>query len=429
MERFFFNGGIFLRNYNNRISIMSFDVEKVRKDFPILSKTLEGGKKLVYLDSSATAQKPQCVIDAVADFYKDKNSNIHRSAHALSMAATQAYEDARKTLCDFFGAPKNFTGIFTRGTTESLNLVAACYGAANLKEGDEILLTQMEHHANIVPWQMIALRTGARVHAANILPDGSLDLEDFKSKLSPKTKIVSVAQASNVLGTVNPLGEISTLVRKYSPAVFSVDAAQSAPHYLASLRDFDCDFISISGHKCYGPTGIGMLIGKTELLDAMPPYQGGGDMIDSVSWEGTTFRPSPERFEAGTPNIAGAVGFARAVQYMESLDRNAARAHEEELLEFTTAELSKIDGLKIFGRAKGKLAIISFAVEGVHPHDISSLLNAGGIGIRTGHHCAEPLMKTLGVPSTCRASFTFYNTLEEAAYFAERLKHALDILR
>ena len=408
---------------------MGFDVEKVRKDFPILSKTLEGGKKLVYLDSSATAQKPQCVIDAIVDFYRDKNSNIHRSAHALSMAATQAYEDARKTLCGFFGAPKDFTGVFTRGTTESLNLVAACYGAANLKEGDEILLTQMEHHANIVPWQMIALRTGARVRAANILPDGSLDLDDFKSKLSARTKIVSVAQASNVLGTVNPLGEISALVRKYSPAALSMDAAQSAPHYLANLGDFDCDFISVSGHKCYGPTGIGMLIGRTELLDAMPPYQGGGDMIENVSWERTTFRPAPERFEAGTPNIAGAIGFGAAIDYMAKIDKQAAHAHESALLERLTRGLEEIKGLKIFGNAKGKVAVVSFAIDGVHPNDIASLLDADGIAVRTGHHCAEPLLTMLDKFSLTRASLAFYNTAEEVDYFVKSLSRAVRLLK
>ena len=291
---------------------MDFDVEKIRRDFPALSQTLDSGRKLVYFDNAATAQKPQCVIDAVCRFYSRDNANIHRSAHELAGRATRGYEGAREKIEKFFNAPEDYCAVFTRGATESLNLVASSWGRANLKSGDEILVTKMEHHANIVPWQITAEITGAKLVAADILEDGSLDMRDFQNKLNPKTKIVSVAHASNVLGTVNDIAAIGELARK-NGSVFSIDAAQSAPHMLDDLSAVKCDFISLSGHKCFGPTGIGTLIGRRELLDSMPPYQGGGDMIENVSWERTTFRPAPERFEAGTPNIAGAIGFGAAI--------------------------------------------------------------------------------------------------------------------
>ena len=329
---------------------MDFDVEKIRRDFPALSQTLDSGRKLVYFDNAATAQKPQCVIDAVCRFYSRDNANIHRSAHELAGRATRGYEGAREKIEKFFNAPKDYCAVFTRGATESLNLVASSWGRANLKSGDEILVTKMEHHANIVPWQITAEITGAKLVAADILEDGSLDMRDFQNKLNPKTKIVSVAHASNVLGTVNDIAAIGELVRK-NGSVFSIDAAQSAPHMLDDLSAVKCDFISLSGHKCFGPTGIGTLIGRRELLDSMPPYQGGGDMIENVSWERTTFRPAPERFEAGTPNIAGAIGFGAAIDYMAKIDKQAAHAHESALLERLTRGLEEIKGLKIFGNA------------------------------------------------------------------------------
>ncbi len=408
---------------------MNFDVEKIRRDFPILSRSVNGGKRLVYLDNAATAQKPKCVVDAISNFYLNENANIHRSAHYLSQLATKKYEGAREAVAKFLNAPESFVGIFTSGATDSLNLIAQSWCGENLRGGDEILLTQMEHHANIVPWQMAARKAGAKVVVADITPDGALDMDSFRSLLSERTRIVSIAQASNVLGTINPLEEICQLVRAKTRAIVSVDAAQSSPHYLADLAKIDCDFLSLSAHKCYGPTGIGMLFGRREILDKMPPYQGGGDMIDSVSWGCTTFRNSPERFEAGTPHIAGAVGFAAAVEYMMSLDKDAVRAHEDALLKRATERLEKIGGLKIYGDTKSKLAITAFSCEGAHPNDISILLDAAGIAVRTGHHCAEPLHKTLGVDTTCRASFAFYNTLEEADIFADALERALKTLR
>lgn len=298
---------------------------------------------------------------------------------------------------------------------------------ANLKPGDEILLTQMEHHANIVPWQIAAEHTGAEIKVVKILPDGSLDMGDLKNKLSEKTKIVSVAHASNVLGTINDIAAIGAMAHS-AGAKFCVDAAQSAPHFLDDISKSNCDFLSLSAHKLFGPTGIGALIAKREILDSMPPYQGGGDMIDSVSWSGTTFRPSPERFEAGTPDIAGAFGFSAAIDYLRKLDIPAAREHEHRLLDQLTKRLSDIKNLKIFGAAKDKVCVVSFSVAGVHPNDISVLLNASGIAIRTGHHCAEPLMGTLGVDATARASLAFYNTAEEVDFFADKLERAVAML-
>ncbi len=405
---------------------MPFDPLKIRQDFPILSENLEGGK-LVYLDNGASAQKPLCVIEREAEFYSHEYSNIHRSAHELSRRSTIAYEDARKAVAKFLNVPQNYSVIFTRGATESLNIVAQSWGGQNLKASDEILLTQMEHHANIVPWQIVAQKTGARIKVVGILADGSLDLDDLKSKLTGATKIISLAHASNVLGTVNDIAEISKLAKSVG-AKLSVDAAQSAPHFLDDMSKSDCDFLSFSAHKCFAPTGVGVLIGKTEILNAMPPYMGGGDMIETVSWEGTTFRNAPERFEAGTPNIAGVVAFAEALKYLENLDKAAVKIHEEKLLKIATEGLSQIKDLQIFGTAKNKLPIISFLVKGVHPNDISTMLDTYAIAVRTGHHCADPLTKTLGIMGSTRASFAFYNTQEEAQFFVDTLKKILKIL-
>ena len=406
---------------------MKFDVQKIRRDFPALDQKMRGGHTLVYFDNGATAQKPQCVIDAVANFYEHDNANIHRSAHELSERATCAYEAARAKILKFLNAPDTYCPVYTRGTTESLNIVAQSWGQANLRKGDEILLTQMEHHANIVPWQITAQKTGAKIAVARILPDGSLDMEDFEAKLSERTKIISIAHASNVLGTVNDIATISALAKKFG-AKLSIDAAQSSPHMLDDLSKIDCDFLSMSGHKCFAPTGIGALVAKREILDSMPPYQTGGDMIEDVAWEGTTFRPAPERFEAGTPHIAGAIGFGVAMDYLSNLDRAAVHEHERALCRRMHERLSEIPNLKIFGDAKDKVSVVSFAVAGVHPNDISVMLDASAIAIRTGHHCAEPLMKTLGVESTARASLTFYNTLEEVDYFADTLKRTITLL-
>ena len=407
---------------------MNFDVYKIRKDFPILSQTLKCGKPLVYFDNAATAQKPLAVIDAVANYYKQDNANIHRSAHELSERSTCQYENARTKILKFLNAsPEKYTAVYTRGTTESLNIIAQSWGQENLKQGDEILLSEMEHHANIVPWQITAQKTGAKIQVAKILKDGSLDMEDFQSKLSEKTKIVSIAHASNVLGTINDVQTICKLAKKVGAKV-SIDSAQSSPHMLDDLSKIDCDFLSMSGHKCFAPTGIGALVAKTDILNAMPPYQSGGDMIESVSWQGTTFRPAPERFEAGTPHIAGAIGFATALEYLMSIDIESAKNHEHMLLQRLTERLAEIPQVEIFGTSENKVAVASFTCRNIHPNDISVMLNASGVAIRTGHHCAEPLMHTLGVDATARASLAFYNTLEEVDIFADALKHAIDIL-
>ncbi len=407
---------------------MKFDVQKIRNDFPVLSQILKSGKPLVYFDNAATAQKPNAVIEAVENFYKRDNANIHRSAHELSERATRGYESARAKILKFFGANDDlYCTVFTRGATESLNIVAHSWGGDNLKCGDQILLTEMEHHANIVPWQMVAQKTGAEILVAKILPDGSLDMDDFENKLSDRVKIISIAHASNVLGTINDIEKISVLAKKFG-AKLSVDGAQSSPHAIDDISKLNCDFLSVSAHKCFGPTGCGALIARREILDAMSPYQTGGDMIESVSWQNTTFRPAPERFEAGTQNIAGAIGFGAAVDYLSSIDLDGARKHEHYLLEHLTSRLQEIPSVKIFGTAKEKTALASFVCGNIHPNDISIMLNASGVAIRTGHHCAEPLMKTLGVDGTARASLAFYNTIEEIDIFATALHRAVDIL-
>lgn len=404
---------------------MAFDVYKIRKDFPILSYQTEGGS-LVYFDNAASAQKPACVIDCEAEFYRSSYSNIHRSAHELSRKSTIAFENARKVVSEFFNAPKDFSTIFTRGATEGLNIVAFCYGQKFLKAGDEVILSQMEHHANIVPWQIVASRTGAKIKVADILPNGELDMQNLKSLITDRTKIISICHASNVLGSINDISEIAKLARSVG-AIFNVDAAQSSPHCLDDLTKFDCDFISVSAHKCFGPSGVGALIGRTHLLNEMDVWQGGGDMIENVSWEKTTFRPAPEKFEAGTPNIAGAVAFARALQYLKTLDLDAVRAHEQSLLERATSALSEIKNLRILGTSPRKTSLISFAVDNIHPNDISTMLDTSGIAVRSGHHCAEPLMNRLGVKGSCRASFAFYNTLEEVDFFVKKLSSAIKL--
>lgn len=406
---------------------MKFDVYKIRKDFPALNQNTRSGKALVYFDNAATAQKPKCVIDAVSNFYSHDNANIHRSAHELSARATTQYETSRKALLKFLNADASYTAVWTRGATEALNIVAQSWAQSKLSENDEILLSEMEHHANIVPWQIASQKTGAKIQVVKILPDGSLDMDDLKNKLSQKTKIVSITHASNVLGTINNVEEIGKLAHSVG-AVFSIDAAQSAPHLLDDVVNSNADFLSLSAHKCYAPTGCGALIAKKEILDNLPPYQCGGDMIDSVSWQKTTFRPAPERFEAGTPNIAGAIGFHAAIDYLSSLDKAELHSYENSLLEYLNSRLAEIPRVKIYGTAPKKTATVSFSVDGVHPNDISVMLDANGIAIRTGHHCAEPLMHTLGVSATCRASLSFYNTKEEIDIFADSLLYAINIL-
>ena len=397
-------------------------VAGARVDFPILAQQIHG-HPLVYLDNAATTQKPRQVIDAERHYYEQDNANIHRAVHTLSQRATDAYEQARDRVRAFINAADRREVVFTRGTTESINLVAASFGRANLKPGDEVVLTTLEHHSNIVPWQIVAGQTGANVVAAPINAAGEVPLEEFARRLSPKTKIVSTLWVSNSLGTINPVAEMIALTRRHAPqAVFVVDAAQWVAHGPTDVRAIDCDFLAFSSHKLFGPTGVGVLYGKRALLEAMPPYQGGGDMIETVAFEHTTYAPLPNKFEAGTPNIAGVVGLAAAIEYVQSIGFDAIAAHEHNLLEYATARMGEVPGLRILGQAAQKSAVISFVIEGISSLDIGIELDAQGIAVRTGHHCCMPLMKRLGVSGTARASFSLYNTREEVDRLVEVLK-------
>jgi len=398
-----------------------FDVAALRKDFPILGRTVRG-RPLAYLDNAATSQKPSVVIKAIERYYSEQNANVHRGVHLLSEEATTAYEAARASVAKFLGLKDSRGCIFVRGATEGINLVAECWGRANLQAGDEILLTHLEHHANIVPWQVIAERTGAKVVVTPVTPRGEVDLVAFKGLLSARTKMVAFAHVSNALGTVNPAAEMTRLA-KSAGAVVLIDGCQSAAHFKVDVPALGCDFYAFSGHKTFGPTGIGVLWGRPELLDAMPPYQFGGDMISKVDFAGTTFRAAPERFEAGTPDISGAIGLGVALEYFMPIQA-AAHAHEQVLLSAATERLKAIKGITIVGEAPEKVAVISFNLEGGHPHDVGTLLDADGIAIRTGHHCCMPLMKHYGLSGTARASFAFYNTLEEVDRLAVSLEKA-----
>ena len=398
-----------------------FDVATLRKDFPILGRSVRG-QPLTYLDNAATSQKPLVVIKALERYYSEQNANVHRGVHLLSEEATTAYEAARASVAKFLGLKDTRGCVFVRGATEGINLVAECWGRTHLKSGDEILLTHLEHHANIVPWQVIAERTGAKVVVTPVTPRGEIDLVAFKGLLSSRTKLVAFAHVSNALGTVNPAAEMTRLA-KAAGAVVLIDGCQSAAHFKVDVPALGCDFYAFSGHKTFGPTGIGVLWGRPELLDAMPPYQFGGDMIRKVDFAGTTFREAPERFEAGTPDIAGAIGLGVALEYFMPI-QSAAHAHEQTLLAAATERLKAIKGLTIVGEAPEKVAVISFNIEGGHPHDIGTLLDADGIAIRTGHHCCMPLMKHYGLSGTARASFAFYNTLEEVDRLAVSLEKA-----
>jgi cysteine desulfurase/selenocysteine lyase len=398
-----------------------FDVAALRKDFPILGRSVRG-RPLTYLDNAATSQKPLVVIKALARYYSEQNANVHRGVHLLSEEATTAYEVARASVAKFLGLKDTRGCVFVRGATEGINLVAECWGRTNLKAGDEILLTHLEHHANIVPWQVIAERTGAKVVVTPVTPRGEIDLVAFKGLLSARTKLVAFAHVSNALGTVNPAVEMTRLAKAVG-AVVLIDGCQSAAHFKVDVPALGCDFYVFSGHKTFGPTGIGVLWGRPELLDAIPPYQFGGDMIRKVDFAGTTFREAPERFEAGTPDISGAIGLGVALEYFMPIQA-AAHAHEQALLAAATERLKAIKGLTIVGEAPEKVAVISFNIEGGHPHDIGTLLDADGIAIRTGHHCCMPLMKHYGLSGTARASFAFYNTLEEVDRLAVSLEKA-----
>jgi len=388
----------------------AFDVEAIRADFPILSREVHG-KPLVYLDNAASAQKPRVVLDAIASAYSETYSNVHRGIHFLSSASTDAFEQAREAARSFVNAAKVEEIIFTKGGTEAINLVASCLGA-EIGEGDEIIVTDMEHHSNIVPWHFLRERKGAVLKWVPVTEDGSFDLEAFAKLISPKTKIVSVTHMSNVLGTLTPLQEVIRLAHAAGAKVM-VDGCQGAVHELVDVQALDCDFYVTTGHKLYGPSGVGFLYGKYEHLETMQPYQGGGEMIETVTRERITYGVPPHRFEAGTPPIVQAIGLGVALGYMESLDRTAAIAHEADLLAHATEELSRIDGLRIFGNAPDKGALVTFDLEGFHAHDISMLLDRSGIAVRAGSHCAQPLMDHLGVTASTRASFALYNTHED----------------
>jgi cysteine desulfurase/selenocysteine lyase len=387
------------------------DIEQIRADFPILHQQVNG-KPLVYLDNGATTQKPQVVIDAIANYYRTTNSNVHRGAHTLSDQATQMFEDARITMQKFLNAEKSEEIIWTRGTTESINLVAQTWVRSNVKAGDEIIISGMEHHSNIVPWQMVCEQTGAILKVIPVLDDGSLDYDGYLKLLSDKTKFVAVVHVSNALGTLNPVEDIIGEAHKVGAKTL-IDGAQAIAHWDIDVQALDCDFYVFSGHKLFGPTGLGVLYGKEALLNAMPPYQGGGEMILHVSFEKTTYNVLPYKFEAGTPNIAGAIAMAAAVDYLNSLDRIALAKHEDVLLARANELAAQTDGLRLIGTSKNKASVFSFLIEGTHPHDVGTLLDQQGIAVRTGHHCAMPVMEQFDIPGTVRASFTFYNTLEE----------------
>ncbi|HWX77972.1 MAG TPA: cysteine desulfurase [Candidatus Acidoferrales bacterium] len=405
---------------SQRASLRSgLDVEAIRKDFPILARKVHG-RPLVYLDNGATSQKPQAVIDAVSRYYAEENSNIHRGVHYLSERATAAYEEAREKIKRFINAPKTQEIIFVRGTTEAINLVAQSYGRAFLKAGDEIIVSAMEHHSNIVPWQMLCEQVGARLRVIPINHDGELVMEEYRRLLTEKTKFVSVTHVSNALGTIVPVKEVVALARERGVPVM-LDGAQAAPHLKLDVQAIGCDFYAFSGHKLFGPTGVGVLFGRSELLDRMPPYQGGGDMISLVTFEKTHYNVLPYKFEAGTPHIAGGIGLGAAIDYLAGVNWEQVVSHEQDLLAYATDALSSIPGLKIIGTAKEKAGVISFVFDHVHAHDVGTILDQEGIAVRAGHHCAMPVMQRFGVPATTRASFAFYNTRDEV----DALKRAI----
>ncbi len=387
------------------------DVGKVREDFPILKQRVYG-RPLVYLDNAATSQKPQAVIDAMLRFYTAGCSNVHRGVHYLSEQATQAYEGARAGAQRFLNAAESREIVFVRGTTEAINLVAQTFGRQHVRAGDEVLISAMEHHSNIVPWQMLCDEKEARLRVAPINDRGELILEEFEKLLGPRTRIVSMVHVSNALGTINPVEQVTGMAHRHG-AVVLLDGAQAAPHLKSDVRELGCDFYTISGHKMFGPTGIGVLYGKAALLDAMPPYQGGGDMISSVTFEKTTYNTLPYKFEAGTPNIAGTIGLGAAIDYLDALGLDNIAAYEHTLLAYGTEALSRIAGLRLVGTAANKASVLSFVLDGIHPHDAGTILDREGIAVRTGHHCAQPVMDRFGLPATIRASLAFYNTVSD----------------
>jgi len=406
-------------------TVAGFDVERVRTDFPILYRNVHG-RTLVYLDNAATAQKPQVVIDAVRRYYEQDNANIHRGVHFLSEHATEEYEGARKTAQSFLNAADASEIIFVRGATEGINLVAQTYGRTNVHAGDDVLITAMEHHSNIVPWQILCEEKGARLRVAPMSDSGELQFEDFEKLLGPRTKIVAITHVSNALGTINPVQRIIEMARRGNIRVL-VDGAQAVPHLKVDVQALDCDFYVFSGHKVYGPTGIGVLYGKSSLLDAMPPYQGGGDMISSVTFEKTIYNQLPYKFEAGTPHVDGAIGLGAAIAYVNGLGMDNIAAYEHELLAYATEAVRAIPGIGLIGTAREKAGVLSFLLDSVHPHDIGTILDQEGIAIRTGHHCAQPVMQRFGIAATARASFALYNTREEVGALVEGLQKVREV--
>jgi cysteine desulfurase/selenocysteine lyase len=402
-----------------------FDVARVREDFPILKQEVHG-RPLVYLDNAATSQKPQVVIDAITRYYAEQNANVHRGVHYLSQLATREYEDARVKIQRFINAAESHEIIYTRGATESINLVSQSYGRKFVHEGDEIIISTLEHHSNIVPWQLLCEQTGAKLRVIPINDDGELLMDEFAQMLSNRVKMVAVAHLSNALGTINPVKRIIELAHSRDIPVL-LDGAQAAPHLKVDVRELDCDFYAFSGHKMCGPTGIGVLYGKSHWLESMPPFMGGGDMIALVTFEKTTYNTLPYKFEAGTPNIEGAIGLGVAVEYLNGVGLDRIAAYEHELLDYATEIIGAIPGVKIIGTAREKASVLSFTVGGIHPHDVGTILDQEGIAIRAGHHCAQPVMKRFDVPATARASLAFYNTKEEIDALAEGIQRTIEV--
>jgi cysteine desulfurase/selenocysteine lyase len=405
----------------------ALDIAAIRKQFPILDQEVNG-KALVYFDNAATSQKPQSVIDALTHYYNFDNANIHRGIHTLAERATTAFEDTRKAVASFINANEAEEIIFTKGTTEGINLVASTYGRKFIGEGDEIIISELEHHSNIVPWQILCEEKGAILKVIPVNEKGELVISEYDKLLSKKTKLVAVNYISNALGTINPVKEIIEKAHAVDAKVF-IDAAQAAPHARMDVQDLDCDFLAFSAHKVYGPTGVGALYGKRNLLESMPPYQGGGEMIKEVSFSGTSYNDIPYKFEAGTPNIAEVIAFKAAIDFVEELTQEAIAQHEEELMAYANQLLNKVEGFRPIGTADKKASVISFLIDGVHPFDLGQILDAKGIAVRTGHHCAQPLMEIFKIEGTVRASFSVYNTKEEIKYFVESLKSAIKMFK
>jgi cysteine desulfurase / selenocysteine lyase len=405
--------------------VQPFQALRIRADFPILGQQIQG-HPLVYLDNAATAQKPRSVIDALSRYYTDQNANVHRGVHHLSQVATDAYEAARRKVKQFINAKTDIECIFVKGTTDGINLIAHSYGRQNIKQGDEIIVSEMEHHSNIVPWYMLCEETGAKLRVIPINDQGELCMDTYKSLFNERTKLVTVVHISNVLGTVNPAKELVQIAHAHNVPIH-LDGAQAVPHQRVDMQKLDCDFYTFSGHKLFGPTGIGILYGKEHLLDTMPPYQGGGSMIQNVSFEKITYGVLPNKFEAGTPHIAGAIGLGAAIDYLNNIDFSGAEVYESELLEYAHGLLGQVPGLKFIGMAENKVGVLSFVMKDIHPHDVGTILDQDGVAIRAGHHCAQPIMKHFDIPAATRASLAFYNTREDIDALAKGLHKVIRV--